>query len=143
MHTFSEPVPFRCAQPLFEGKDPGFWNGSFHLFHEMRVAGEEQHLMRGAKATHCFEAGSTSFGIEIHEDIIKNNRQRVDVVRVFPDEGETHRKVELLCCSAAEELRREPDAIRTFDLDVSSVERGDNACVTALRHDGEKRRRLT
>src|SRR5215469_114369 len=99
--------------------------------------------MRGAKATDCFEAGSTSFGIEIHEDIIKNNRQRVDVVRVFPDQGETHRKVQLLCCSAAEELRRKPDAVGTFDLDVSSVERGDNANVPALRHDTEKRRRLT
>jgi hypothetical protein len=38
------------------------------------MAGEEQHLMRAAKGAEGFEGGSTSFGIEIHEDVIKDNR---------------------------------------------------------------------
>src|SRR5262249_11679756 len=87
--------------------------------------------------------GAAAIGIEIDEDVVEDNRQRIDMIRVLTDESQAHSEVQLLGCSTAEGLRRQAHTIGTLDLDVSSVEWSDYADIPGLGHDIKKRRRLT
>jgi len=55
------------------------------------MAGEEQNLMRGAKVSDSFEGSAAAAGIEVDEDIIEDDRQRIDMIGVFANKREAHR----------------------------------------------------
>ena len=98
--------------------------------------------MCGTQGAESFEAGTAAIGIEVHKDVVEYDGQWVDVIRIFANKSQPHRKIKLLSSTAAQQLRRKPNAIGAFDLDLSTIERGNDAYVPAFGHDGEKARCL-
>src|SRR5438445_5595064 len=82
-------------------KYPGFGNHLLDLFDEVRVTGEKQDLVCPAQLAERLECRAAAVEIEVDENIIKDHRQRIDVICVFADEREPHREIELFCSAAA------------------------------------------
>ena len=55
------------------------------------MAREEQHLMCRAQISDSQQRRATPAEIKIHEDVVKDNREWIDVVRVFANQRQAHR----------------------------------------------------
>src|SRR5262245_40888516 len=109
----------------------------------MRMTREKKYLMRAAQVANGLERRSASAGIEIDEDVVTDDRQWIDMVRVLSDQSKPHRQIQLLGRTAAQELRLKADPVRTLHLDLAAIERSDYASVTSFGHYIEKRRGLS
>src|SRR5207247_3874328 len=120
-------------------KDVCFGNDFLDLLDEMRMTGEKQNLVRRAKFSKCVEGVAAAAGIEVDKNVIENDRQGVHMICIFANQRQPHRQIELLGGTAAQNLRRNSDAVSALNLDFTTVERGNHAHVAAIRHNLEKR----
>src|SRR5437667_321642 len=100
----------------------------------MRMTGEKQNLVRRAKFSQCVERVAAAARIEVDKNVIENDRQGVHMICIFANQRQPHRQIELLGGTAAQKLRRNPDAVSALNLDFTTVERSNHAHVAALRH---------
>src|SRR5947207_16008983 len=103
------------------------------------MAGEKQDLVCGTELPERLECGAAAAEIEVDEYVVKDDRQRVDVVGVFADQRKPHGKIELLGGAAAQELRCKSDAVGALDLDFTAVEWSNHARIALFGHDTEQR----
>src|SRR5437773_10399162 len=108
----------------------------------MRMTGEKQNLVRRAKFSECVERVAAAAGIEVDKNVIENDRQGVHMICVFANQRQPHRQIELLGGTAAQNPRRNPDAVSALNLDFTTAERSNPAHVTAPRHDLQTRSTL-
>src|SRR5262249_18020276 len=106
-----------------QGKYLRFGNDLFDFLDKMWVACKQQYLMGVTQFAQRLERGAAAIGIEVHEDVIEDHRQTIDVVCIFANQSQPHRQVQLLRRTTAQHLRRKPGAIATFYLDFASVQR--------------------
>src|SRR2546425_796460 len=87
----------------------------------MRMTGEKQNLVRRAKFSQCVERVAAAAGIEVDKNVIENDRQGVHMICVFANQRQPHRQIELLGGTAAQNLRRNPDAVSALNLDFTTA----------------------
>jgi len=109
----------------------------------MRMAGEQQNLVRLGQFGHGLEGGSCPLGIEVDEHIVEDDGKRIRVAGIVAKKREPYREVELLRGTAAEQMRKETHAVVTFHLNLRAVERRDNTGVPAVAHGLEESRSVT
>src|SRR5687768_1770012 len=98
------------------------------------MTGEKQDLMRLRQLANSLDRVARTFGIEIYEDVVEDNRKRMNMACVFTHKSQTHCQIQLFGGTSAEQLRGKSNAVGALYLNFSAIERSNHADISAIRH---------